>query len=102
VLATSGACSLEAKSYCYFLLAPIPALQKTGQKRWRAKVSSHSGDQTSVQELVLVKAPKPSMKFSLVGSGLSLTEKAAATMVKVGGGGGRFQPPWALVVPAGL
>jgi hypothetical protein len=37
-----------------------------------------------------------------VGSGLSLTEKAAATMVKVGGGGGRFQPPWALVVPAGL
>jgi hypothetical protein len=66
-------------------------------------VSSHSGDQTSVQELVLVKAPKPSMKFSLVGSGLSLTEKAAATMVKVGGGGGgRFQPPWALVVPAGL
>jgi hypothetical protein len=41
-----------------------------------------------VQELVLVKAPKPSMKFSLVGSGLSLTEKAAATMVKVGGGGG--------------
>jgi hypothetical protein len=49
-------------------------------------VSSHSRDQTSVQELALAKALKPSKKFSSGSSGLSPIEKAAATNVKAGRG----------------
>jgi hypothetical protein len=39
---------------------------------------SHSGDQTSAQELALDKALKPSKKFSSGSLGLSLAEKASA------------------------
>jgi hypothetical protein len=47
-------------------------------------VSSHSRDQTSMQELELAKALKPSKKF---GSGLSLSNKATVTKIKTGRGG---------------
>jgi hypothetical protein len=81
------------------------ALQKTDQK-WRCtKVLFHSGDQTSAQKLALAKALKPSRKFSLGSSGLSLSKKATTAKVKTstgGGGGGHPQPLRPLVVPTKL
>jgi hypothetical protein len=60
------------------LLAAVPPTPETGKKWRRAKGSSHSGDQISAHELALAKALKPSKKFSLGSSGLSLTNKASA------------------------
>jgi hypothetical protein len=72
------------------VLLPAPALvpppQKFDQKRRRTKGLSRSEDQTSTQELALAKALKPSKKFSLGSSGLSLTEKASASKGGVHGG----------------
>jgi hypothetical protein len=48
--------------------------------------SSHSGDQTSAQELALAKALKLSKKFSLGRLGLSLTEKTFAAKGGIHGG----------------
>jgi hypothetical protein len=64
------------------------------------KASSHSMDQTSVQELALAKPLKQRKKFSSQTSGLSIIEKTSSANVKIrrakmsstsagGGGGGR-------------
>jgi hypothetical protein len=64
----------------------VPPPQTAGKKRRRTRESSHSGDQTSTQELALAKALKPSKKFSSRGSGLSLIEKASTVKVRNDGG----------------
>jgi hypothetical protein len=49
------------------------------------KGSSRSGDQTSVQELAMAKALKPSKKIILGSSELSVTEKVSTEKVKISG-----------------
>jgi hypothetical protein len=68
------------------LSALVLPSQKTDQKWRRVKGSSCLGDQTSTQELALVKALKPSKKFILGSSGLSLAKKASTAKDGIHGG----------------
>jgi hypothetical protein len=57
------------------------APRKIASKRGRGRRSSHSGTETSAQELALAKPLKCSMKFAVKSSGLSSAEKASVTGV---------------------
>jgi hypothetical protein len=67
------------------MMGMTPALRKTSKKWGRGRRSSHSGTQTSAQDLALARPMKHSIKFAAKFSELSPTEKASVAGVEAAG-----------------
>jgi hypothetical protein len=65
--------------------APAPAPRKTLEKWKHVRGLSQSGTQTSMQELALAKTVRPSKKFTIQSSWLSIAEKTSSANVKGAG-----------------